>query len=238
MPYRRLAASGMLAIGNRVRRKKIYLITIIPLCILGCILIYLKPRHVKSQAVRLKYCVLPPNKNTESKFGRLRHVHSVLQRIGYEMTSRDKSWDLAWGFSDPFMAGYLDRLQIKRHQKINYFPGSKFVTQKYALATTDSKFIPKAFSLPAHLKKFQEYTAMNKEAQFIVKKNTHRGVRLKRVSEILKLTKKEASFVQEYVQSPFLVDGYKFDIGVYVVLTSVDPLRAYWYDGDVLFRCV
>jgi tubulin monoglycylase TTLL15 len=33
-----------------------------------------------------------------------------------------------------------------------------------------------------------------------------------------------------------LVDGFKFDMGVYTIITSVDPLRVYIYWGDVLFR--
>ena len=36
----------------------------------------------------------------------------------------------------------------------------------------------------------------------------------------------EGSFVQEYISNPFLVDGYKFDIGIYTTLTSIDPLRS------------
>jgi len=43
-------------------------------------------------------------------------------------------------------------------------------------------------------------------------------------------------FVQEFVHNPLLVDGYKFDVGLYVVLTSVDPLRLYVYDEDILVR--
>jgi tubulin monoglycylase TTLL15 len=35
----------------------------------------------------------------------------------------------------------------------------------------------------------------------------------------------EGSFVQEFVHNPLLIDGYKFDIGIYTTLTSVDPLR-------------
>ena len=43
-------------------------------------------------------------------------------------------------------------------------------------------------------------------------------------------------FVQEYIANPLLVDGRKFDIGVYTVLTSIDPLRVYVYDREVLMR--
>jgi len=46
----------------------------------------------------------------------------------------------------------------------------------------------------------------------------------------------EGSFIQEFVDDPLLIDGYKFDIGVYTFITSVDPLRIYVFEGDVLLR--
>ncbi len=40
--------------------------------------------------------------------------------------------------------------------------------------------------------------------------------------------------VQEYVDKPFLLDGYKFDLRVYVLMTCCDPLRLFLYhDGLV-----
>lgn len=66
------------------------------------------------------------------------------------------------------------------------------------------------------------------------KSNHHRGIQILNVQE-LDLSA-NGTFVQEYVDRPLLVDGYKFDIGVYTTLTSVEPLRVYIYEGDVLFR--
>ena len=43
-------------------------------------------------------------------------------------------------------------------------------------------------------------------------------------------------FIQEYIANPLLIDKRKFDIGLYTVLTSIDPLRAYVYDQEVLIR--
>ena len=43
-------------------------------------------------------------------------------------------------------------------------------------------------------------------------------------------------FIQEYIANPLLIDKRKFDIGLYTVLTSIDPLRVYVYDQEVLIR--
>lgn len=39
-------------------------------------------------------------------------------------------------------------------------------------------------------------------------------------------------FIQEFIANPLLFNGYKFDIGVYVVITSVLPLRIYVHNGE------
>lgn len=36
--------------------------------------------------------------------------------------------------------------------------------------------------------------------------------------------------MQEYISNPLLVNGYKFDFRVYVLVLQVDPLIVYVYD--------
>ena len=40
--------------------------------------------------------------------------------------------------------------------------------------------------------------------------------------------------VQKYIANPFLVEGYKMDIRVYVIATSFDPLRLYMHDDGLI----
>ena len=44
------------------------------------------------------------------------------------------------------------------------------------------------------------------------------------------------SIVQEFIANPFLIDGHKFNIGIFVIFTSGNPLRAYILDNMVIFR--
>ncbi len=44
----------------------------------------------------------------------------------------------------------------------------------------------------------------------------------------------EASCVQRYIRNPLLIDGLKFDIRIYILLTSLDPLKLYMYDDGLV----
>lgn len=69
---------------------------------------------------------------------------------------------------------------------------------------------------------------------FVQKQNNHRGIKIKSIKELD--FNSTGTFIQEYIDNPLLIDGYKFDIGVYTIITSIDPLRVYIYNGDILFR--
>jgi len=87
--------------------------------------------------------------------------------------------------------------------------------------------------MPEDRQAFLDYAKSNPTKRFVQKLNDHRGIRICSSSDA---NFTADTFIQEFIEHPFLVDGYKFDIGVYTVITSVDPLRVYVYKGDVLFR--
>lgn len=165
----------------------------------------------------------------------LRHVKFVLRRLGYDqVTNESLDWDLLWAHDYPFRSLYPKLHHLKSHQRINHFPGCGFLTNKVDLATTDLKYIPKSFKLPENRDEFMEYSKLHQDKLFVQKHNQHRHIYIKSVKEIDFAD--NDTFLQEYVDNPLLVDGHKFDIGVYVIITSIDPLRVYIYKGDILFR--
>lgn len=164
----------------------------------------------------------------------LRHVQLVLDRLGFEFGSNETDWDLLWAHDYPFRVLYPKLHQLKPHQRVNHFPGCGFITNKVDLATSKLKYIPRAFKLPKEKDEFIEYSHEHPNKLFVQKNNQHRHIYIRTIQEID--FDNNDTFIQEYVDNPLLVDGHKFDIGVYVIITSIDPLRVYVYKGDVLFR--
>lgn len=172
-------------------------------------------------------------KNLET--GYLHNVYTVLERFGYKNEKNATDWDLLWAHDYPFRVLYKELRNLKSYQKINHFPGCGFITNKVDLATSGLKYIPPAFKLPQEKQKLLDYIDEKPDSTFVEKNNDHRNILFRTKEELIKL-ESNSTFVQEFVAKPLLVNGHKFDIGVYTVITSIDPLRIYIYDGDAILR--
>ncbi|XP_063611162.1 probable tubulin polyglutamylase ttll-15 isoform X1 [Penaeus indicus] len=166
--------------------------------------------------------------------GYLMHVTNVFHRLGYELSEDGDDWDVLWSHNYPFRELKEKMTKLKPHQRVNHFPGSGFITNKVNLATSGLPYIPRAFRMPDEKEDLLKHAKLHSDLLFVQKSNNHRGIKIEKL-DALDLGA-DGSFVQEFVHNPLLVDGYKFDIGVYTIVTSIQPLRVYIYEGDVLFR--
>ncbi|KAG5669197.1 hypothetical protein PVAND_017090 [Polypedilum vanderplanki] len=146
-------------------------------------------------------------------------------------------WDILWAYQYHDLQKLpIDWKQMKFYQKMNHIPGNHFLTSKMTFGLyTNSKYVPRAFT---DINKLQAYAISHPDKLFVIKLKSNRGVELKKVSEMILTDEStlDGYFAQEFISNPLLFNGHKFDFGIYVLLTSVDPLRIYYYSKNMIFR--
>ena len=59
--------------------------------------------------------------------------------------------------------------------------------------------------------------------------NSSRGRGIYIVDDISEVNVDDTSVISRYITNPLLINGHKFDLRIYVVVTSIEPLRMYVY---------
>uniref|UniRef100_G1NDW0 Tubulin tyrosine ligase like 6 n=1 Tax=Meleagris gallopavo TaxID=9103 RepID=G1NDW0_MELGA len=156
---------------------------------------------------------------------------------GLKEVGENEDWTVYW--TDYSVS--LERvMEMKRFQKINHFPGMIEICRKDLLARNLNRMLklfpkeynifPRTWSLPADYGDFQAYRRRRKNRTFICKPDSGcqgRGIFITRNPEEIKHG--EHMICQQYISKPFLIDGFKFDMRIYVLVTSCDPLRIFVY---------
>ncbi|XP_029696266.1 tubulin polyglutamylase ttll6 isoform X2 [Takifugu rubripes] len=155
-----------------------------------------------------------------------------------------EDWTLFW--TDCSVS--LDRVRdMKRYQKINHFPGMNEICRKDSLARNmnrmlklfpkDYNIFPRTWCLPADHSDFQAYTRAKKNKSYICKPDTGCQGKGIFITKSYKDIPHEHMICQVYVSRPFIIDGYKFDLRIYVLVTSCDPLRVFMFKEGLVRFC-
>lgn len=167
-----------------------------------------------------------------------RLVRSVLDSAGFASTDCH-DWNIMWVGSSG--QNYLYE-GLNEFQKINHFPNSFELTRKdkmyiniSAQATNygkeDYNFIPETFLFPDQYNEFYAAFQKNKGSMWIHKPNgSSQGKGIFLVSSPNDIPLNTACVVSKYISNPLLINELKFDIRIYVLVSSFDPLRIYVYD--------
>lgn len=154
-----------------------------------------------------------------------------------------------------------DFSQLDEWRKVNHYPGSfhmgrkdklwarlKLASQKFDDFDT---FHPMTFVLPKDYEELDKYWRSSPSNLFIMKPPASaRGNGVQVINDISQIpasalttpqpaegavAKKSTIIVQQYISNPCLLEnGQKFDLRVYVLITSVDPLRIYVYEEGLV----
>ncbi|XP_054286926.1 tubulin polyglutamylase TTLL13-like [Macrosteles quadrilineatus] len=187
-----------------------------------------KKRKKKKATICTSYC----------KYDIIRRIASSL---GMREVGERDLWNLMW--TDSFIS--VERAkEMRRFQKVNHFPGMSEICRKDLLARNlnrmlkffpkEYNFFPKTWCLPSDLGEVLQYSRSHRNKTFILKPDLGcrgRGIFLTRNLKDVKPF--ERMICQVYISKPFLVDGFKFDMRVYTLISSVDPLRIYVYNDGL-----
>jgi len=144
--------------------------------------------------------------------------------------------------------GFIE-MNLNPYQKVNHFPRTVEITRKDKLYQQIKRmqdtygyqefgFVPHTFVLPAERTAAIEAIKISTEKeQWILKPvGSSRGRGIYIVNKKKKLGEDKKCIISQYIDNPLLIDGRKFDIRIYALVTSFDPLVLYLYhDGLARF---
>jgi tubulin polyglutamylase TTLL2 len=164
---------------------------------------------------------------------------------GPDVPADQPTWNLHWR-SGRFKPSEYTNCTI--NQLVNHFPKSSIITRKDTLLRALRKmrkvhgsvynFFPDGFFMPTEYTKFvEEYSKQETKAIWICKPNdSSRGRNIFLFRDLADLVYSDSVLVQQYVDRPMLIGGYKLDLRLYVLVTSFHPMRVWLFkDGLVRF---
>lgn len=171
-------------------------------------------------------------------------VRNAFLRAGFKRTT-GSGWNVLWGRhlkEEEFM-------RLNPYQKVNHFPGTWALGRKDRLARNMARmqrefgdhfdFHSHTYILPADRLKLKSEMEADPKTLWILKpcaSSCGRGIRVVSHAAGSKIPRGKSYLAQKYVRHPYLIDGRKFDLRIYVLVTCFDPLRVYlFHDGLVRF---
>eukprot|EP01028_Stygiella_incarcerata_P011758 TRINITY_DN682_c0_g1_i1.p1 TRINITY_DN682_c0_g1~~TRINITY_DN682_c0_g1_i1.p1 ORF type:complete len:743 (-),score=169.19 TRINITY_DN682_c0_g1_i1:2257-4239(-) len=188
------------------------------------------------------------SKNLYYKFGESIEypvLKNAFKRAGFRPVKEGDTFNCLWGRH----LSAEEYASLKKYQKTNHFPGTWAIGRKDNLyrnlykmkrkfGTKHFDFFPESCILPYDYTLLASEMEKNPGVPWILKPYASacgRGIRV--IDKLSSVGGKDKKYMaQRYLDRPLLIDGYKFDLRIYVVVTSFCPLRIYIFeDGLVRF---
>ncbi|NXX48238.1 TTLL5 polyglutamylase, partial [Tricholaema leucomelas] len=168
-----------------------------------------------------------------------RLVRSILTAHGFhEVHPNSSDYNLMWTGSH--LKPYLLR-SLTDIQKVNHFPRSYELTRKDRLYKNVSRMqlthgfktfhiLPQTFILPTEYQDFCNTYSKDRGLWIVKPVASSRGRGVYLINNPNQIVLEDNILVSRYISNPLLIDDFKFDVRLYVLVTSYDPLVIYLYE--------
>ena len=110
--------------------------------------------------------------------------------------------------------------------------------QKIFAGTNEYSFCPKTYIFPDDYRKFcmERESSGNKHMYIMKPSDSSCGKGIKIIGPKTQVNKKGGYIISQYISNPHTIDGLKYDLRIYVVVTSFEPLKVFLFkEGLVRF---
>ncbi len=175
-----------------------------------------------------------------------RFFREALEPLGWEVGD-EHDWDAGWITGMPASAQFR---RVSPGRRLNHFPGNAALTVKSRLHESLSTlrermveshgaasepasrlaFFPRSWVMPDDYHALQDTALANPDQRWILKPTNAskgKGVRVLRDAGDAPLA--ADWMVQEYLANPHTIRGHKYVLRLYVLISSLEPLRVYLY---------
>ncbi|NXL99599.1 TTLL5 polyglutamylase, partial [Tyrannus savana] len=168
-----------------------------------------------------------------------RLVRSILTAHGFhEVHPNSSDYNLMWTGSH--LKPYLLR-SLTDIQKVNHFPRSYELTRKDRLYRNVTRMqlthgfktfhiLPQTFILPTEYQDFCNTYSKDRGPWIVKPVASSRGRGVYLINNPSQIVVEDNILVSRYISNPLLIDDFKFDVRLYVLVTSYDPLVIYLYE--------
>ncbi|CAH2302323.1 tubulin polyglutamylase TTLL5 isoform X2 [Pelobates cultripes] len=171
-----------------------------------------------------------------------RLIHDILSAHGFkEAEATSKNYNVLW-------TGPLQKLSLVTNlssfQRINHFPKSNALGHKDQLYQNLQKlqkkhrdhsfdFLPESYVLPGQYKEFCKALLKDRGTWITKPVSSCEGHGINLIKSPPRMIGKDKILVSKYISNPLLINGLKFDLRLYVLVTCYDPLIIYLYKEGI-----
>ncbi|XP_043929800.1 tubulin polyglutamylase TTLL5 [Protopterus annectens] len=168
-----------------------------------------------------------------------RLVRNIMNAHGFhEVHPNSNDFNLMWTGCHPKPFALRS---FSEFQKVNHFPRSYELTRKDRLYKNIQRMqqshgfrnfniAPQTFILPSEYQEFCSAYSKDKGPWIVKPVASSRGRGVYLVSNPNHIPLDESILVSRYISNPLLIDDFKFDVRLYVLVTSYDPVIIYLYE--------